>query len=207
MSEIVLIRPGCTDFELQNRIQGSLDLPLNLRGRAEVHDIVDQLQGLPLQCIYTSPSEPAHSTAAAIGDNLGIPVKESDDLRNVDQGLWEGLQIDEIRRKYPKVFKQWEDAPETICPPEGEPIPTVIERVRKALRKPMKRKLSFAIVASEPLATLISCIVRDCKPELPGSVYTSGHTRPIEVLQTNGLASHDENGKVRAGNSDESAQS
>jgi probable phosphoglycerate mutase len=182
----VLIRPGCTDFDHQNRIQGSLDLPLNLRGRAEVHDLVDQLQGHPVEMIYTSPAEPAHSTAEAIAGNLGIPVKESEDLRNLNQGLWEGLQIDEIRRKYPKVFKQWEDAPETICPPEGEPIYSAIERVRKVLRKPLKRKLSFAIVASEPLATLISCLVRNCKPELPSSLYGSAHTRPIEVLQTNG---------------------
>jgi probable phosphoglycerate mutase len=201
MSEIVLIRPGCTDFDQQNRIQGSLDLPLNLRGRAEVHDIVDQLQGLPLEMIYTSPSEPAHSTAEAIGGNLGIPVKESDDLRNLNQGLWEGLQIDEIRRKYPKVFKQWEESPETICPPEGEPIESAIERIRKALRKPLKRKFSFAIVASEPLATLISCVVRNRKCELPGSVYGSGHERPIEVLQTNGEATgEDEPGEMSAVN-------
>jgi probable phosphoglycerate mutase len=189
MPEIVLIRPGCTDFDQQDRIQGTLDLPLNLRGRAEVHDLVEQLQGHPLEAIYAPPSEPARSTAEAIAGDLGIPVKESDDLRNLDQGLWQGLQVDEVRRKYPKVFKQWEEAPETICPPNGEPVVDAIDRVRKALRKPLKRKVSFAVVASEPLATLISCVLRNCRPELPASVYCSGHTRPIEVLQTNGVVS------------------
>ena len=45
MPDVVLIRPGCTDFDEQNRIQGVLDLPLNHRGHAQVLGLVAQLQG------------------------------------------------------------------------------------------------------------------------------------------------------------------
>ncbi|MGH7127193.1 MAG: histidine phosphatase family protein [Planctomycetaceae bacterium] len=163
MSDVVLIRPGCTDFDEQNRIQGSIGLPLNSRGREQVQRMVDRLHDVPLEVIYTAPSEPALSTARAIGAELGVEVKELDGLRNFDQGLWEGLQLQDVRRKYPKVFKQWRDSPETICPPQGETIVEAVDRIRGALRRPMKRKSHFAVVASEPIATFVRCVVNDQK--------------------------------------------
>jgi broad specificity phosphatase PhoE len=167
MTEVVLIRPGCTDFDEQNRIQGDLDLPLSPRGVEQVELLLDQLRDVKLDVIYTAPSEPARATAEFIGTGLGVPVKERKELKNVDQGLWQGLQIDDIRRKFPKVFKQLQESPETICPPQGETLFAALERVRKVLAKPIKKKSPFAVVASEPLATLIGCAIKDRGPELP----------------------------------------
>ena len=36
MTQVVLIRPGATVYDEQDRIQGVLDIPLSERGRAEV---------------------------------------------------------------------------------------------------------------------------------------------------------------------------
>jgi len=192
MTEVVLIRPGSTDFDEQNRIQGSLDLPLNLRGQEQVDHLVDQLREVPLDVIYTSPCEPARSTAEAIGASLGIRVKEKEGLRNLNQGLWQGLQIDDIRRKFPKVFKQLQESPETICPPQGETVPEAVARVEKTLAKPIKRKTVFAVVASEPLATLIGCFVKHQKPEMPEPMCGSPRSELYEVLETNGENEHAE---------------
>lgn len=186
MSTVVLIRPGSTDYDEQQRIQGSLDLPLNERGLEQVDDVVEQLRDLPLEAIYTGPNEPSVSTARAIGSQLGIRVKEVDELRNLNQGLWEGLQLDDVRRKYPKVFKQWEDAPESICPPQGETFVQALERVRDALQKPLKRKHVFAVVASEPMATLIRSVVLGNKPECPGPLCGCAEGKQVELVETNG---------------------
>ena len=35
MTQVVLIRPGATLYDEQNRVQGALDIPLSERGRAE----------------------------------------------------------------------------------------------------------------------------------------------------------------------------
>jgi len=185
MSEVILIRPGCTDFDEQHRIQGMLDLPLNHRGEVQVDSLVEELQDLNLEVIYTSSCEPARSTAETIGKSLGIPVKESEGLRNFDQGLWQGLRMDDIRRKYPKVFKQWQESPETICPPEGETVREAVERIRKSLQKPIKKKSRFGVVASEPLATLIGCIVRGCKSGTPGPICGDADSRRVEILNSN----------------------
>lgn len=181
MSTIVLVRPGCTDFDEQCRIQGSLDLPLNRRGEDEVEEITESLREQPVEVVYTSSAEPARSTASRIADRLGIPIKEKDGLNNLDHGLWQGLPVDEIRRKFPKVYKQWQESPETICPPEGETVAEVLERVEKVLRKPLKKRAAFAVVVSEPLATLLSCALKGTRPEL--SVTNENR---VEIIESNG---------------------
>ncbi len=204
MCTIVLIRPGCTDFDDQQRIQGTLDLPLNARGEQQVLRTIHELREIPLQLIYTSPCEPARSTALAIGEELGLPVREIDGLRNLHQGLWEGLQVEEVRRKHPKVFKQWQDAPETICPPEGEMLADVVDRVRKALERPFRKNYNLAVVASEPLASVIRCVVRGCKPECLAPVGDGGEGRNWELLtvSANGAAPSAPPGSASGGGSD-----
>ena len=184
MSEIVLIRPGCTDFDEQKRIQGTLDLPLNSRGQEQVQQIVEQLHDIPLEAIYTSESDPAKTTAEAIGDSLAVPVKIKEGLTNLNQGLWQGLQIDEVRRKYPKAFKQWQESPETICPPEGETISDALIRIEKTIKKPVKRHKVFGIVASEPLMSLISCLIENRETEFPVCCVFVDEPQSIEILHT-----------------------
>ncbi len=167
MPEVVIIRSGCTDFDEQNRIQGSLEIPINSQGEKQIRQVVEQLAQMPLEIILADSSQPSLSTAEAIGEALDVKVLLSDDLRNLDQGLWQGLQVEDVRHKYPRVFKQWRESPETICPPQGELATQAIERIAKVLRKPLKKRDCFAIVASEPLATLIGWVVSEQKSELP----------------------------------------
>lgn len=165
MPTVVLIRPGCTDFDKDERIQGTLDLPLNEEGEAQVKDLLSKIENSGIETIITSSSEPARSTAEQLGENLGVPVKEKEGLKNLNQGLWQGLEYEEVRRKYPKLLKQWTESPETVCPPEGELASEAVKRVEKTLQKYLKKKQNFAIVASEPLATIISCILRNEQKE------------------------------------------
>jgi len=182
MPEVVLIRAGRTEFDDQNRIQGRLDLPLSPQGEHEVQRLVDQLRDLSLEVLYTAPCDPARATAVVIGDRLDIPVKELPDLQNLDQGLWQGLCVDEIKRKHPKVYKQWRESPETVCPPEGETVSEALTRIRKVLQKPLKRKDRFGVVASEPLVSLIRCLVAGRRPEMPTKLSESSDNSHVDVL-------------------------
>lgn len=187
MPDVVLIRPGCTDYDEQDRIQGTLDLPLNPLGQQQLRDVCERLRGVPIEIIYAAPGEPARSMAETLGEALDIPVKECEGLRNLDQGLWQGLRVEEVRRKYPRVLKQWQESPETICPPEGEFVADALFRIRKCLHKPLKRKDPFAVVASEPLATLASCVIRGISVDQPALVC-GGKSPLIEFISTNGAA-------------------
>ncbi len=182
MSTVFVIRPGETDFDQQARIQGDLDLPMSDRGRQQVVAVIERLRGQEIGTIYSSTTEPARTAARAIGESLGAPVKELEGLGNLNQGLWQGLLLEDIRRKQPRVYKQWRDAPETVCAPQGETCDEAHERVRKALRRPMKKRAPFAVVASEPLATLVCCVLRGTGALLPGPVCGCDDARRVEVI-------------------------
>ena len=182
MSIVAIIRPGPTDYDEQDRIQGSLDLPLSELGESQVKQIVDQLRGLEIEQIYTSPTDPAQSTARRLGDALGVPVKEIEGLENVDHGLWQGLCVDEIKRKQPKVFKQWQESPRSVCPPRGETCEDAFERACKGLRKPLKRKGAFAVVSVEPMASLIESVVRGEDPRMPTPGRRNGRAL-VELIE------------------------
>jgi len=157
MSQIVLILPGATDFELQGRIHGDLDLPLCPEGREEAGRVGRELQDLGIEVLYTSCCSSARETADAIGAALGVKIKKLDNMQNLDQGLWQGLLVEEVKQKQPKVYRQWLEQPETMCPPDGETIDSARERVAAVVTKLLKKHAGgvIGLVVPEPLASVV----------------------------------------------------
>jgi broad specificity phosphatase PhoE len=160
MVRIVLVRPGQTDFAEQGRIAGTLDLPLSEAGTEQASHTATELSSQGIELVFTSPCQAAMETAECIARELGVKVKKLDKLRNIDQGLWQGKLIEEVRHKQPKVYRQWQENPESVCPPEGESLAVARGRVEASLAKVLKRRNAVvALVAPEPLASLIRNIV------------------------------------------------
>lgn len=157
MLRIILIRPGSTDYDQQGRIQGTLDIPLNEQGTQEAKSLAEQVRGEGIEVLYAPESQPAFPTGQAIAAALGVKLKRLDQMDNLNHGLWQGMLIDEVRRKHPRVYRQWQEQPESVCPPDGEMLSQAEERVRAALLKLMKRHRDGAIgvVLPEPLASLM----------------------------------------------------
>lgn len=173
MLSVILIRPGSTDFDEQGRIQGTLDVPLNEQGDVEVARLANELRERQLEAIYFSPSEPAHQTAEALAEALGIKAKKLDNMHNLDHGLWQGMRLDDMKRKHPKVYRQWQDQPENVRPPEGETLDAAKARVQAALRKVVKkhREGIIGLVVPEPLARVVQSRLKHS--EL-GNLWTAG---------------------------------
>jgi broad specificity phosphatase PhoE len=177
MTQVVLIRPGATLYDEQHRVQGVLDVPLSDRGRAEVERLAGKLAGLELSALYCGPGESVLRTAEVVGKSLGLRPKRVEELRNLDQGLWQGLQIEEIKRRNFKVYRQWIDDPLTVCPPQGEPVDDALDRIKAAV-KPLIRKHRndmIGLVVAEPIGQLIACYLRrDPRVHLEEHVATGG---------------------------------
>lgn len=165
MASILLIHPGYTEYDEQRRIQGRLDLPLSDKGEHQVDDLADLLAETPLEVVYCGPCESARSTADRISERLDIPVIELSGLSNVDQGLWQGMKIDDLQRKNPHIFKQYQETPETICPPEGELAADAKKRIQKSVNKILKGKSPCAVIVPEPLASLLACSLKEKRLE------------------------------------------
>jgi broad specificity phosphatase PhoE len=125
--------------------------------------LADTQDGTALEALYCGPGESTTSTAEIIGKALGLRPRRIEELRNLDFGLWQGLQIEEIKRRNTKLFRQWIEDPRTICPPQGETVESALERVRTAMKPLIRRHQDgefFGLVVGEPLARLVSCFLR-----------------------------------------------
>src|SRR3989304_5170949 len=119
MVRILLIRPGSTDYDQQRRIQGNLDVPLNEQGNVEVARVIEEIRGQNVEVVYAPSCKPALQTAQAIAKALDVRVRKLDRMHNLNHGLWQGMLIEEVRLKQPKVYRQWQGHPEDAWSPEG----------------------------------------------------------------------------------------
>ncbi|NQU25831.1 MAG: histidine phosphatase family protein [Candidatus Nealsonbacteria bacterium] len=185
MLQIVLIRPGSTDYDQQERIQGTLDVPLNEHGRREVAQLIEQLGGNGIESIHAPVHQPAQETGRAIAKALGIKFKKLDKMQNLNLGLWQGMLVKDVRTKQPKVYRQWQENPESVCPPEGEMLAEARRRARLGISKLLKRHKggTIGLVLPEPLASIVRHLIQ--QDEL-GDLWkkTNGQAR-WEILEVN----------------------
>ena len=113
-----------------------------------------------------------------------MKVKTLDNLQNLDHGLWQGMLVKDVKTKQPKVYRQWQEQPATVCPPQGESVGDAEERLQSAVAKLVKKYKSeglVAVVLPEPLASLLRHVLRH--DEL-GDLWTcrNGNT-PWEIIE------------------------
>tara|TARA_B110000495_G_scaffold126162_1_gene109773 strand:- start:859 stop:1455 length:597 start_codon:yes stop_codon:yes gene_type:complete len=154
---ILLIRAGATDLDDQDRIVGSLDMPLSSDGEREARAIARDLAGVGIVAIFSAAGLAAQQTARQLSRSGEVRVRVEENLVNLDYGLWHGKSRSEFKENQPKLYRQWQDNPDSICPPDGEPVEVVRERVKATLKK-IRRKHktgTIAIVAPDPLLSIL----------------------------------------------------
>lgn len=158
MNTVVVVRPGSTAFDEQERMKGCLDIPMSPTGHQQVRQLASEIAALRIAVVYCGPCESAQATAKVIAEAAKCKVKVCECFRNLDHGLWQGKCIEEIKRQQPKLYKQVQDNPRAFHPPGGETITEAETRVAKQLEKLQKKHSNetIAVVIPEPMATLVA---------------------------------------------------
>jgi probable phosphoglycerate mutase len=121
----VLWRHGQTIWNLENRFQGSTDVPLDEVGRAQATRAASLLAALQPARIVSSDLKRALVTASALADLTGLPVSHDARLQERFGGSFEGLTGSEIWARFPDQAATWQ-------PVDGETEAEVGERVAAA---------------------------------------------------------------------------
>lgn len=132
MTELILVRHGETDWNVQGRFQGQSDPPLNEQGLAQAGKLTLELAGEKVGAVYTSDLQRARQTAEILARSLGAPLRIDPRLREIHQGKWEGMVVEEIRRGYPQEFARRAADPLASVPPGGESVRRVQQRALEA---------------------------------------------------------------------------
>lgn len=143
MLRVALIRAGSSDFDLQERVQGRLPMPLSAEGAAADERLAAELR-IPqaagacrspaaVDWVYAAPFLGAKQTAERLASVVGRKVRLLPGLEEVHVGLWAGCRWEEIRQKHPRAYRLWEEGCDHVCPPAGETLSEARERARKAI--------------------------------------------------------------------------
>ena len=130
---LLLARHGESLWNAERRFQGSTDVPLSARGRAQAKALAGGLRGYRVRAAYVSPFRRARETAELALAGTGVPLVVLDELRELSLGQWEGCTVDEVRARDGDPYVAWLRAPHDCPPPGGEPLPVVSARVRVAV--------------------------------------------------------------------------
>ncbi len=133
MTELILIRHGETDWNLQHRFQGQIDVPLNARGLAQARRLGERLRGEPIDAIVSSDLQRARQTAAPASELLGLASEPDPGLREQAFGVLEGLALPEILTRHPKEWDLWRRHDPEYALPGGENVRSFHARVVAAV--------------------------------------------------------------------------
>ncbi len=122
------------------------------------------VEGRTCRLYVCRPCESAQATGKILAKQCGWKSRTIDCFRNVNHGLWQGKLVDEVRRLQPRVYKQFQENPVGICPPEGEMLDSALARVESMLDKLVRRHRngSICMVIPEPLASVVRCHLLGC---------------------------------------------
>ena len=132
MAQLVLIRHGESQWNLENRFTGWVDVPLTPKGEQEARDAGKKLQVLRFDCAFTSVLMRAKETLRLVLEEIGqttIPIEENKALNERMYGELQGLNKTETAEKYGdqqvKIWRRSFDVP----PPGGESLKDTAARV------------------------------------------------------------------------------
>jgi phosphoserine phosphatase len=130
---LLLARHGESTWNAERRFQGSTDIALSARGRAQAEALARGLRGYRVRAAYVSPFRRARETAELALKGTSVPLVVLEELRELSLGQWEGCTVDEIRAQDGDPYVAWLRAPHDCPPPGSEPLPVVSDRVRAAV--------------------------------------------------------------------------
>ncbi len=169
-SRIILVRHGETDWNMQGRFQGQIDIPLNKNGKAQANAAGSFLRKEIINKAYSSSLSRPLETANLIlrkNTNSDIKVKQEKGLIEIGHGLWEGKLESEIAKSWPSLLKDWKEHPASVQMPEGETIKEVAVRSLKCWKnicQELKEDETALVVAHDAVNKTILCHLLGLSP-------------------------------------------
>jgi alpha-ribazole phosphatase/probable phosphoglycerate mutase len=180
--QIVLLRHGATDWNLQGRCQGSTDRRLNEVGIRQAEQISAQLSSQAIHAIYSSSLQRARQTAHLVSRPHNLPVLIEDDVRELDHGELEGLSFNEIKEKFGDFLVHWRTTPAEIQVPGGERLLDVARRAWNGLTRITQRhEVNQTVVVVSHNFPILGIICRLTGTDL--NHYRTFHLDPCGVTR------------------------
>lgn len=96
---LYIVRHGQTDWNVEKRLQGQSDIPLNEAGRGEAAALKEELDTVPFDACMASDLQRASETARILTQGRSLTIAIDARLREYNFGALEGRLLSEISKE------------------------------------------------------------------------------------------------------------
>jgi alpha-ribazole phosphatase/probable phosphoglycerate mutase len=132
---IYLVRHGETAWNAQLKFQGHADIALSPKGLVQAEKLSRRLAKCEIAAVYASDLTRAYETARILARPHHLDVIPCCAFREINFGLWDGLTIEEIKKDYRELLRQWWHGPLETRVPQGETLDEVVNRVNRLVKE------------------------------------------------------------------------
>ena len=132
-THLYLIRHCQSMGNLKDILQGVTEMDVSPMGEKQLALLSLRFRNVPLDAVYSSPLIRARKTADAVNTYHHLPVRELDDLKEIDVGVLEGESVARLYSEHPAVADKWANDPANLAFPGGECMADVFRRAQRAL--------------------------------------------------------------------------
>lgn len=133
-TRICFVRHGETDWNVEKRIQGHLDIPLNATGRAQALALGFTAAHYQFKAIYSSDLLRAMETAQAIAARDQLAIHPLAQLRERHYGIFQGITAAEGAQRHPAAYSHYMARSTDYDFESGESMHTFVARIEEAIR-------------------------------------------------------------------------
>jgi probable phosphoglycerate mutase len=159
--KLYVVRHGETEWNKEEIFRGRKDVPLNRTGLEQAEKAGKYFAGKPVERVLSSPLARAAQTAQAVSRTTGVPVEPTEQLTDINFGIWEGRSLKEVEKTFPSDLDLWRRSPEHLLVEGGETLAAVRERVWDCIRKIGAGKAGSVVVATHRVickVIVLSCL-------------------------------------------------
>ncbi len=142
---LYVTRHGQTEWNRERRAQGHLNSPLTDLGKEQASRLAKRLAPIQIDAVYTSTLGRTLQTAEIALAGRNIEIRQSEQLKELFFGDWEGKTFVEIESRDPEDFYNLWHRPDIYDPQTGEKITDLIARIKKEIELIAERHLGETV--------------------------------------------------------------
>ena len=165
MKKLILVRHAVTDDNELARLSGYIDSQVSEQGKSQIEKLTDYLKDEKIDKIYTTTSSRTKETVKLLAQINKIDIQESEALKEINFGDFEGKDFKEIQKNYPDEFNKMISEGYEYKYPNGESLIECYERVSKEIKLILEYngKDSTILVCSHAgtIRNILTCLISD----------------------------------------------
>ena len=139
ITRLLVIRHGETAWNLEARIQGHTDIPLNEHGRWQAERLGLALADEGLDAVYASDLQRARDTGLAVARAAKLELQIDLGLRERNFGRLEGLTQNQVALQWPEEGRRWRERDPNYGPDGGETLQFFYDRCTETAERLAQR--------------------------------------------------------------------